>query len=655
MLSVFPLGGPLHSYTVLRQRWINGIPPAIQSARLGFTLPPNIPILNDIFMNSFSKSIKVGLKCQDAWELMWRPEGPLHFLGCQAHVVVKDKGLLILTDEAFDSRNAEIVKFKSPKSITIHLSWPNGHKSQAIVYINRQVNDDSRCNITVTESHIPNRYREEVERYWIRRFEHLDAYLNNLAKKVRKRRRHIRQAVVVIHGIGEQQPGEILNKLISEGILVKGDQLNQKIKPDYVTNSYEMRQATLGETKERPTTDVYEFYWAHIIRDTTPSQILSWIRSLLFRRLKSVPRRLRVHWIFAWLVILAAVGSAIASFAGLKFTGWLAIGSWALASTPILWKFFGKEMAINYIGDAARYLRPLPDNIAHRHAIRDGGVSLIEKLHATGKYDRIVMLGHSLGSVIAYDIITYSWIRMHTEHSSPSNPKFENTIAVERASLHKVKKVPNFQEIQHSAWCEQRNNSQPWLITDLITIGSPLTYANFLMVGRDCDFDHGKKNRILPTCPPVTDLKPRRGSSHHRMTYEIDYKYQVKKMVSSTVNEDSRTFVVFDHGAPFAVTRWTNLYFKSQYCGFKGDIIGGPLSHHFGHWVKDIEMPTPSRFLCFAHTWYLSRVKYKKSNNDHILELRKALQLNSRLELHNLQRKIPAIALLRKSDLQRDN
>lgn len=62
-----------------------------------------------------------------------------------------------------------------------------------------------------------------------------------------------------------------------------------------------------------------------------------------------------------------------------------------------------------YVGDAARYLSPSPENIALRQRIRTDGVALLRRLHESGEYDRIVVVGHSLGSVIGYDMLTALW------------------------------------------------------------------------------------------------------------------------------------------------------------------------------------------------------------------------------------------------------
>ena len=61
-------------------------------------------------------------------------------------------------------------------------------------------------------------------------------------------------------------------------------------------------------------------------------------------------------------------------------------------------------VGLRFVGDAARYLSSSPSNIKMRQEIRSEGVQLLRKLHEQG-YGRIVVVGHSLGSVIAYDIL----------------------------------------------------------------------------------------------------------------------------------------------------------------------------------------------------------------------------------------------------------
>jgi hypothetical protein len=62
-----------------------------------------------------------------------------------------------------------------------------------------------------------------------------------------------------------------------------------------------------------------------------------------------------------------------------------------------------------YVGDVARYVRADPRNIAMRAAIRDRGLKLLKDLHDRQSYQRIIFVAHSLGTVIAYDLISLLW------------------------------------------------------------------------------------------------------------------------------------------------------------------------------------------------------------------------------------------------------
>jgi alpha-beta hydrolase superfamily lysophospholipase len=76
------------------------------------------------------------------------------------------------------------------------------------------------------------------------------------------------------------------------------------------------------------------------------------------------------------------------------------------------------KSTLTIAGDAAHYLDTIPENIVIRHEIRRDGIELLRKLHMVGRdpsddntefidkpYDRVVVIGHSLGSAIAYDVL----------------------------------------------------------------------------------------------------------------------------------------------------------------------------------------------------------------------------------------------------------
>ena len=63
-------------------------------------------------------------------------------------------------------------------------------------------------------------------------------------------------------------------------------------------------------------------------------------------------------------------------------------------------------------------------------------------------------------------------------------------------------------ELQYAAWQEHRINTQPWLVTDLVTLGSPLTHGNLLLADKPAEFPGMRRERMLPTCPPPPPSEP---------------------------------------------------------------------------------------------------------------------------------------------------
>ena len=559
------------------------------------------------------------------WDLMWRPETQHRWLGQGTHLKPARGERWALRDEAGTWRLARVVKAKAPRRITLSVqparAWDE--RDDTLVAITIEPAGEAGSRLSVEERDVPGCRRDEVERFWSDRV----SSVKEMVHRVRRHRRNTRQAVIVIHGIGEQHPGATLASLVKSGVLTQSKDPIW-VKPDRMSDSYEGRCAVVKGSNARPTTDVFEFYWAHIIRDTTLAQVAAWLRRLLFRW--RVPGALRLLWLLLWGLILGAAALGVAKLAGVEGLGrWFAGGAVGTVLAVFLWKLVGHHLAVNLLGDAARYLMPHPSNIVHRQAIRKAGVDLIKRLHDSSRYHRIVILGHSLGSVIAYDIVTFAWTEMNANHRRARAPSFKDVIKVERELTEED--ASTAQRLQHDAWNQQRINTQPWLVTDLVTVGSPLTHAEFLMSSGRQEFQDAKANRILPTCPPQSEIEEKSG--HHRVTYDLPYR--------DVIDGRKKTFTAFNHGAPFAVTRWTNLYFKPERFGTKGDLIGGPVAPHFGPWVRDVELKSPTAGV--AHTWYWRPTEGK---DQHLEELRTALGLNVRDELWDQLRRMDAFALI---------
>jgi hypothetical protein len=423
-----------------------------------------------------------------------------------------------------------------------------------------------------------------------------------------------RQAIVLIHGIGEQKPMGTVRAFV-KAILGDGTLENPTYwsKPDRMSQSFELRR--LRSRGRTLAADFYEYYWAYNLQGTKLRDVLGWFKGLLLRRAKDVPPSARSLWFLSRLLVVSAAAGAGALALGWGsewkdlFKALQKLSAISLVASGLM--LLIESVVINYVGDAARYLSPLPRNIRLRQKIRGEGIQLLRALHASGKYDRIIVVGHSLGSVIAYDAITHLWqefneelpglsdelikqyvLRRMAESKSPQ-PVIRDDLPARAASLAKDG-LDDFRRAQVAAWREQRFFGNGWLITDLVTIGSPLTHAMMLLAESKQEFDARQRERELPTCPPQTD-KGRFAYSAHEKTVNVS---------------DKRRFtpLVLHHAAPFAVTRWTNLYFPAA-LGLFGDPVGGPLRQHFGLGIKDVPVSSSlffglGQYTPIAHTSY---------------------------------------------------
>ncbi|MDR1698294.1 MAG: hypothetical protein LBR75_00505 [Prevotellaceae bacterium] len=420
-----------------------------------------------------------------------------------------------------------------------------------------------------------------------------------------------RQAVVLIHGIGEQRPIETLRGFV-EGIAKQSHKNKQAKeektifwdKPDPVSGNYETRRMTMESDRgqDRPKTDFYEFYWAHNMRNTKFSHFKDWLFRIIFRRYKNVSKRLRFIYLLIWFLLLTLL--AVIAVYGIS---WVVKTIHILSSGLIgfvIAAIFGiiSYYLITYLGDAGRYLDPSPDNIAERQAIREDGMKLLKNLHKPGKYDRIIIIGHSLGSVIGYDLVKLLWneyyksfdegIYAHSHRKKFDDKQVYCSEKVRKKldekhkeldekngeTLNKYKEALNeYQEAQTKSYQYLQAIGNKWLITDLLTIGSPLTHAGYLFVHeKNGLFEKLKEQGEYPTCPPTIQKKKPSDSGSYRDNIDKSKAFRI----------DSFDYPLrakhFNHSSPFAVTKWTNIYYQS-------DFIGGPLRDVFGSGIKDIE------------------------------------------------------------------
>lgn len=147
--------------------------------------------------------------------------------------------------------------------------------------------------------------------------------------------------------------------------------------------------------------------------------------------LRSSEQRLQGHWLFIILSVLTFVLNVGAFFGSVLilrryFDGWI-FSSWVnfLANPAWVWPFLilfsakVREILVQYVGDVAIYVRPnqLDRFDAVRSEVKEAARSVVSALFTSYElkaqpgaasefqYDKIALVGHSLGSVIAYDTL----------------------------------------------------------------------------------------------------------------------------------------------------------------------------------------------------------------------------------------------------------
>ena len=266
-------------------------------------------------------------------------------------------------------------------------------------------------------------------------------------------------------------------------------------------------------------------------------------------------------------------------------------------------------------------------------------------------YDRIVLVGHSLGTIVGYDILTHCFGRINEitgkslspDLKQPARDRLEHFIREAEKSPEEAwasTTLDDFRAMQSAALEELRAIGNPWIVTDFVTLGSPLTHAEFLMERDREQLRQAQTKRIMPTCPPTLEFDGRTKLKH--------FSYRHRELRSLGQNDDPLAPRVPHHAALFAYTRWTNI-FSPHWLIATGDIISGPLAHAMGmpveghgeatvSGIRDIavlpsEDGTPAdkarRRQTHLDYWDRSVAKVPGSKEEpaHIVALRKALNL----------------------------
>lgn len=400
-----------------------------------------------------------------------------------------------------------------------------------------------------------------------------------------------RRAVVIIHGIGEQRPTGTLRGFVDG--LGLGPAWS---KPDRVSDNLELRRMSVYRHGE-PATDLYELYWAHHASPSSPRQVLGWLARLLTRRSawsgSPAAPALNLLTVLGTAALATAVALAVTTTWRVGVAGWLTAPPFWAALAVAAVQFVAQPVLTRRLADAERYLTPDPGNIAARTAIRTEGLTLLRRLHEVGIYDRVAVVGHSLGSVIGYDVLRLFWdeARWPTFERAGPQPEAERFVLDHGDPLSLRRgQVEIFQRVQHRLWQEQRSRGVPWLVTDFVTLGSPLAHGRLLLESASATLARRQDDLELPTCPPMPSLDPDE-SDEREATF---YPTVLRK------GGQEQGVLVGNHGALFGPTRWTNLYVPAR-AAVWGDPVGGPLREVFGTGIHDVAVHHSGRHRRWWH------------------------------------------------------
>ncbi len=396
-----------------------------------------------------------------------------------------------------------------------------------------------------------------------------------------------RQAIIIIHGMGEQRPMDTLRafvKTITPEIR-NAHEGTRKVfnKPDNISDSFELRRYTANEHADSFKTDYFEYYWAHKVSGKTIGDIVRWFIAILLRKPNNVP--IRIRWIYYTIWFLISIGLfvfitfslSLWSFTFLKKIKNYISNSYLLSIYGLFTAAFS-SIVINYLGDVVGYTIASPKNIKDREEIRKKGIELIEKILSKkdkdggNSYDRVVIVAHSLGTIIAYDLMKFLWSRYNERLDLDKNlilKIVQKTAELNAGAL----SIDEFQEAQFELWKSQYQQVDSWRISNFISLGSPLAISDLLLADSKDELFEKQGERELPTCPPT----PEKNGLFH-------------------FNENT-----LHHAAHFALTQWTNICFEKDYVGGNIKTFGKGIKNHFEKSVSNIHNSIP--FISHTRYW----------------------------------------------------
>ncbi|MFH1691965.1 MAG: hypothetical protein ABIC68_05310 [Candidatus Omnitrophota bacterium] len=221
-------------------------------------------------------------------------------------------------------------------------------------------------------------------------------------------------AVVVIHGIGEQKPFESLDAFVQSFAPVYEAQIKKTFASAVIKKKHSLVSfpgwvesfVSLEPQSAQPARmDIFEYYWAYMTqRQITFFEIIGWIFDVARGSCQAASdKSLSVK--FKKLQYLCTMLSVIGFLRLL-----ISIPASVFIVIPPLWRkisAFLKKPVVDFFGDVVLYTSSDQKSkfFPVRQKILDEAVKKVTYILKDMDYDEIVLVGHSLGTVIAYDVL----------------------------------------------------------------------------------------------------------------------------------------------------------------------------------------------------------------------------------------------------------
>ncbi|MDD5537435.1 MAG: hypothetical protein PHF12_00535 [Candidatus Omnitrophica bacterium] len=238
-------------------------------------------------------------------------------------------------------------------------------------------------------------------------------------------------AVLVIHGIGEQESFETLDAFAKPFSDLYCELVGKKYQNVSIQKKHALVQfpgwaescvSLKSGAEDLPDIDIYEYYWAYLAeREITAAEVMDWIFKVadgakaFYQEKKSTGEGGKNDILFSqdgefrslkYLVGILSFGNVF-RFLGLLLSQHLPESVKKLVSAAL------KGPLVDAFGDVALYTSSDMKSkyFEVRSKILNGAVEKLTFLMKSGSYDEIILAGHSLGTVIAYD----SLARLNTQ------------------------------------------------------------------------------------------------------------------------------------------------------------------------------------------------------------------------------------------------